>query len=192
MDWVCLFGAPAVCCLLLNTRVCRGDRQQGAAEPKASESAEPDSQKHGPDSQQHGKHSVLHDMPLQPIPQQAAMHMTSHPAQRDLPLLRNIPLQPMIQQARISLTPRETAAPRSSEPTPRSLGPTPRSLGPTPRSLGPTPRSLGPTPRSTPTEMSAIFRLSPHAASQMLTSHDIAAPKSVGPTALVIPQLSPG
>jgi len=164
--------------LSLNTRVCRGDRQEEAGKPTANESAEPDSQQHGPDSQQHGKHSVLHDMPLQPIPQQAAMHMTSHPAQRDLPLLRNIPLQPMIQQARISLTPRETAAPRSSEPTPRSLGPTPR--------------SLGPTPRSTPTEMSAIFRLRPHAASQTLTSHDIAVPKSVGPTALVIPQLSPG
>ena len=87
-NWVCLFGAPAVRCLLLNTRACRGDGQQGAAEPKASESAEPD-------SQQHGKHSVLHDMPLQPIPQQATVHMPSHPAQRDRPFLRNIPLQPL-------------------------------------------------------------------------------------------------
>ena len=157
--------------LSLNTRVCRGDRQEEAGKPKANESAEPDSQQHEPDSQQHGKHSVLHDMPLQPIPQQAAMHITSHPAQRDLPLLRNIPLQPMIQQARISLTPRETAAPRSLEPTPRSL-------------------EL--TPRSTPTEMSAIFRVRPHAASQTLTPREIAAPKSVGPTALFTPQLGPG
>ena len=165
------FGRCSGSTLSLITRVCRGDGQEEAGKPTANESAEPD-------SQQRGKHSVLHDMPLQPIPQQAAMHITSHPAQRDLPLLRNVPLQPMIQQARISLTPRETAAPRSLEPTPRSLGPTPRSL------------EL--TPRSTPTEMSAIFRVRPHAASQTLTPREIAAPKSVGPTALFTPQLGPG